>query len=320
MARRWTGSERLMALLGVAVLVVLAAHHYAVQRRVPPAGSGPAGPAVPAEPFERVWSDGEVVLLGLGDSITRGFGASPGRSYFHLLVRNDDAAHPGMKGRDLSKVLPNLRHDNMSVSYSTSVDHVVRQVPRIPLFGQGVRGIVVITSGGNDLIHPYGRKPPQDGEMYGCTLDQATLWQATFRKRLRGIVDGVSRRFPGGCEIFLANIYDPTDGVGDIERANQPLPPWPDGLESLTLWNRTIAEVCDAYDNVHLVDIHSLFLGHGIHCRDSGNPHYRKDDPHYWFFENLEDPNDRGYDAIRRAFLLEMIEVFASPTRLGARP
>ena len=28
----------------------------------------------------------------------------------------------------------------------------------------------------------------------------------------------------------------------------------------------------------------------------------------YWYFMNIEDPSERGYDAIRRLFLLEMIE------------
>ncbi len=31
-------------------------------------------------------------------------------------------------------------------------------------------------------------------------------------------------------------------------------------------------------------------------------------DPYYWFYDNVEDPNDRGYDAIRRAFLNTIIE------------
>ena len=317
MGRRWTRTERWMLVLVVAALAVLAAVHYARSRRMPPMGSGRAGPPVPAEPFQRAWHDGAIVLLGLGDSVTRGFGASPERSYFDLLVRNDDEAIPDVRGRDLSAVFPKLRAENRAVNYSTSVEHVARHVPRLPRFEEGVRGVVVITSGGNDLLHPYGRKPPEDGAAYGCSLEQARLWQTTFRKRLRGIIDGVAERFPGGCQIFLANIYDPTDGVGDIENASLPLPRWPQGLEVLALWNQTIAEVCDAYDHVHLVDIHAPFLGHGIHCRDKGNPHYRADDAHYWYFENLEDPNDRGYDAIRRAFLLKMIEVLGTVDRDG---
>ena len=50
---------------------------------------------------------------------------------------------------------------------------------------------------------------------------------------------------------------------------------------------------------------------YSFRCRDRRNPNYRPDDPHYWYFKNLEDPNDRGYDAIRRVFLLKMIEVLA---------
>lgn len=40
--------------------------------------------------------------------------------------------------------------------------------------------------------------------------------------------------------------------------------------------------------------------------------HYRAEDPHYWYFGNLEDPNDRGYDALRRLFLIEIAGVFES--------
>ena len=81
-------------------------------------------------------------------------------------------------------------------------------------------------------------------------------------------------------------------------------------MKVLRIWNAAIAQVCAEYPNVHMVDLHTPFLGHGIHCTDRRNPNYRPDDPHYWYFENLEDPNDRGFDAVRRAFMLEMIKVF----------
>ena len=57
-------------------------------------------------------------------------------------------------------------------------------------------------------------------------------------------------------------------------------------------------------------------LGHGIHCRDTSNPHYDASDPTYWYYWNLEDPNERGYDAIRRAFLAELGAVL--PARFAA--
>ena len=36
---------------------------------------------------------------------------------------------------------------------------------------------------------------------------------------------------------------------------------------------------------------------------------YRAEDPHYWYAPNIEDPHNRGYDAIRRLFLLELIKL-----------
>ncbi|MHC4927962.1 MAG: hypothetical protein ACYTER_11700, partial [Planctomycetota bacterium] len=56
--------------------------------RVRPIGTGPAGPVVAAEPFEKAWMDGPVVFLGVGDSITRGYGAPGGLTYFDLLEQN----------------------------------------------------------------------------------------------------------------------------------------------------------------------------------------------------------------------------------------
>jgi len=298
--------------IGVVLLVLCAlCWHFFGRTSQPTAGSGPAGPPVPLEPFTQVWSTDQTVLLGLGDSVTEGFGASSRRhSYFGLLIENDDAHCPDMKGRDLKHVFPNLESANHAVSYTVSQYHLDNQLPHIEVFPAEVKGIVVITSGGNDLIHDYGRTPPRDGAMYGCTYDQALEWKTAFRNRLEAIVEGVARKFPGGCDVFMANIYDPTDGVGDIENANLPLPPWPDGSRVLGLFNQVIADACDSHDNVHLVDIHSHFLGHGIHCRDKSNRYYRKEDPHYWYFDNLEDPNDRGYDAIRRLFLIEMTKVY----------
>lgn len=274
-----------------------------------PVGEGPAGPPVLKSAFAHVWSKEDTVLIGLGDSITNGYGSSKGHSYFELLIKNDIKVYPGMEGCDLKIVFPNLVHINLAQDCTTSDQHLKWQVPAIELYSENIKGIVCITTGGNDIIHNYGRSAPKEGAMYGCSLQQALKWRKGFRKRLNEILDRVNEKFSGGCEIFLANIYDPTDGVGDIEHANILLPAWPDGLEVLKLWNETIAEVCRSFENVHLVDIHSAFLGHGIHCRDKDNKHYRKEDPYYWYYLNLEDPNDRGYDAIRRVFLNEMVRV-----------
>ena len=142
--------------------------------------------------------------------------------------------------------------------------------------------------------------------MYGASWDEAKPWITNFEARLEQMIEQISARFPGGCHIFLANIYDPTDGQGDIQRAG--LPPWKDGLKILTAYNDVIRRCSEQHPYVHLVDIHGAFLGHGIHCTQFWSDHYDSMDPHYWYYMNLEDPNERGYDAIRRLFLLKIAD------------
>ncbi|HTI52245.1 MAG TPA: SGNH/GDSL hydrolase family protein [Planctomycetaceae bacterium] len=272
-----------------------------------PIGSGPAGPKVPAEPFREIWSERPVLLVGIGDSITAGFGATSKHGYFDRLVANPDDEFPDMQGRCLSRVLPNLKVRNLALSGSNSIECLEILVPRLEPQDPETFGIIVMTVGGNDLIHDYGRTPPRDGAMYGATFFEAFPMVANIHARLTKIVDRIEEKFPGGCQFFITNVYDPTDKMGDVFNAG--LPPWPDGLDVLEAHNENITTLVHRRPNLHLIDMHRAFLGHGIHCRQFWRPYYDADDPHYWYWENLEDPNDRGYDALRRLFLLEMIRV-----------
>lgn len=269
-----------------------------------PVGSGPAGPIVAKDAFSKPWTQRDVLLVGIGDSVTAGFGARKGYSYFDRLVTNSTDEAAEMKGISLSAVLPNLRVTNLSVSGSTSAEHAERQIPLLSQQASNTLGIVVITTGGNDLIHNYGRTPPRDQAMYGASLEQAQPWLLGYSNRLESMIQQIESRFPGGVEIYLANIFDPTDEKGDIQRAG--LPAWKDGLSLLASYNQIISDAVARHRNAHLVDIHSAFLGHGIHCAQFWSTHYDRHDPHYWYYSNLEDPNERGYDAMRRLFLIEM--------------
>ena len=302
--KRWRFA--VLALVGIGVLA--GAYFYkAFWLSKPPVGSGPAGPTVANEPFAEAWTDRNVLLLGLGDSVTAGFGVPAAYSYFSRLVANPDDEFPEMRGICLSAVLPNLTSRNMSVSCSTSIDHLRHLTDSLEEQPADVFGLVVMTSGGNDLIHDYGRSPPREGAMYGATFQQAQPWIAAFENRLGQMIDLIESRFPGGCKIFLADIYDPTDGVGDAQNAG--LARWPDGVPIHRAYNDVIGRVAADRESVVLVPMYDAFLGHGIHCTHSWRQFYRPDDPHYWYAWNLEDPNTRGYDAIRRLFLIEMARV-----------
>jgi lysophospholipase L1-like esterase len=293
---------RLLILLAIgAVLISLGAAYYEFFW-ARPMGEGPAGPPVDPAPFAEVWTERPVEFVGIGDSITAGLGAStPALRAFSRILQNPEDDFPEMQGISLSAVLPNLSFENIAVSGSTSLQHVAMIDNRLHTRDADTFGLIMLTTGGNDIIHTYGRQPPQEGGMYGATLEEARPWIANFEPRLTGILESITARFPGGCEIYLADIYDPTDGVGDAPSVY--LPHWPDGLAIHAEYNRIIREVANRFDHVFVVPLYDTFLGHGSHCRQFWRETYVADDPHYWFYDNVEDPNDRGYDAIRRLYL-----------------
>ena len=302
--------QRLRWLLLGGAISIVGAIAYLVFFQWRPVGEGPAGPPVSATPFQRVWTTRHVVLFGVGDSVTAGLGAkSADHSYFNRLAQNPVDEFTEMRGLCLAKVLPDFTTLNVAVSGSTSLQHLEALTHRIESQDKQSLGIIVMTTGGNDLIHNYGRSAPKEGAMYGASLQQAKPWIDSFRDRLNAMLDILNERFPGGCHVFLADIYDPTDGVGDAPSVF--LPDWPDGLAIHAEYNKIIHTCADERDNVHLVPLHATFLGHGSHCRQFWRNTYRADDPHYWYYDNIEDPNDRGYDAIRRIFLNEIARIMS---------
>jgi len=288
---------------GVLFAGTLAYLHFVYSR---PIGSGPAGPTVASDAFTTHWTTHKVLLLGIGDSVTAGFGVPAAYSYFNRLVKNPPDEFEDIRGLCLATVLPNLRTENMAISGSTSIAHLDIIRERLKRQDADTFGLIVMTSGGNDLIHNYGRTPPREGAVYGATLEQARPWIDNFEKRLDAMFDLLQDRFPGGCMIFIADIYDPTDGVGDAPMAG--LPSWPEGVAIHQVYNDTIHRCAGQRRWVHVVPMYNEFLGHGIHCTQLWQPHYRSDDPHYWYAWNLEDPNVRGFDAIRRLFLTAIAE------------
>ena len=300
-------SRCIMVVLLAGLVLIATAAAYLFFSFALSAGSGPAGPAVDRHSFSAAWTQRHVLLVGLGDSVTAGFGARKGYSYFDRLARNPVDEFPEMNGVCLASVFPNFQCTNLSVSGSTSSEVPQRQLNLLPTNTPDVFGLVVMTTGGNDIIHNYGRTPPREEAMYGATLDEAKPWVENYSRRLESTLAQIESRFPGGCEIFLANIFDPTDGVGDAQHAG--LPAWKDSLSILDAYNTVLRRAAEIHPGVHLVDMHQALLGHGIHCTQFWRAHFDWHDPHYWFFYNLEDPNERGYDVIRRLFLLEIAKV-----------
>jgi lysophospholipase L1-like esterase len=163
-----------------------------------PVGAGPAGPSVPSEPFQQVWSERHILLLGWGDSITAGFGMKTGYGYVERMLDNPPDELDDMKGICLRKVLPNITVQNISISGTTSLEHRQWIDSRLETQPDDIFGLVVMTTGGNDLIHFYGQRPPKEGAMYGATLELAKPWIENFRTRLDEMIVLITEKFPGG--------------------------------------------------------------------------------------------------------------------------
>jgi lysophospholipase L1-like esterase len=298
--------RRLAVILVIGVILLAGVAAYIEYNFNLPMGRGPAGPAVPAEPFAEPWSQRKVLLLGVGDSVTAGFGVRRGHSYFDRLAANPDDEFEDMRGRSLGTVLPNLTTRNVAVSGSDSLQHVAWLPEKLEKQSDDVFGLVVMTSGGNDLIHWYGKSPPREGAMYGASLADARPWIDAYEQRLETMFTLLAERFPGGCRIFIADIYDPSDSCGHPESVG--LPKWPDVLAIHAAYNAALRRAASRHECVRVVPMHAAFLGRGVHCRKFWGTHYRSGDAHYWYGGNLEDPNERGYDAVRRLFLLEILK------------
>ncbi|MGY8767177.1 MAG: SGNH/GDSL hydrolase family protein [Pirellulales bacterium] len=299
--------KRTASIAAIGLVMIVCAVFYLYYFVARPIGSGPAGPTVAAADFSQIWTERSVRVIGIGDSVTAGFGAdSTDHSYFNRMILNPGDEFSEMQNISLSSVLPNLISENISVSGSTSLDHIVTINEKLKPSNEEVFGLVVMTTGGNDIIHSYGRRPAEEGAMYGATVTEAEPWISGFRVRLNIMLDQITANFPGGCEIYLCDIYDPTDAVGDAPSLL--LPDWPDGLAVHTKYNQVIRECAAKHPNVFLVPLHQTFLGHGSHCRQFWKQTYVFEDPTHWYYSNVEDPNDRGYDAIRRIFLNSIVK------------
>lgn len=243
-------------------------------------------------------------FLVLGDSISMGAGASrPQRGFTQLLVRNDATLWPTYAGKDLQTLWGGrVEQLNLAVSGSTTRDtlfalrsYIARHAG--PITDDAVT--VTLTTGGNDLKNAIwagvvgGRGTPMDA--VATTLSTTLLDLEAIVKLLQD-----EQNFPGGVRVFLATVYDPSDGQGQVQTGHSVL--HVEGLSNaLRQWAEGYASFANKH-NVNLVDAHAAFLGHGFratpHRKPPGSERLLHDS---WFADPIH-PNDRGHHALRELF------------------
>ncbi len=143
---------------------------------------------------------------------------------------------------------------------------------------------IVITIAGNDLR-----------EAAAVAIGGADLEvRQGVRRNVADAIDDLVRpgRFGSGTEarVYLATIYDSSDGRGGFVERNCPIAIGAVPTDPIfERWNADLADLARAR-GAKIVDIHGAFRGHGIASNES------------WYVRDCIHPNDAGHIAIARAF------------------
>ena len=232
-------------------------------------------------------------VIFLGDSITAGAGAGNDEEDYVSLLVNNTSTWPDWDGIDLATRYPGI--DVVDVSKSgawtgTVLNHQFGRLEEqitLPFEGEV---LVVMTVGGNDLqsvlMNPSGVE-----ERLESTIDN-------WRKIAEYFLD--EQRFPDGSTVLMANVYEPTDAVGQVDGCFYGLDIsflLPSLLDANTQLRGLAEEM-----GFSVLDMRGTFLGHGFHYSDSTTPHYNEDDPSLWLANSCIHPNLRGHHEIRAMF------------------
>ncbi|AGT31971.1 GDSL family lipase [Geobacillus genomosp. 3] len=228
------GRNTVALLIAVAVLsgvFWLGGLALAVQDQLFPAAKPPAEQKRPAvDETER--GDGEIDIVALGDSLTRGTGDESGKGYVGYMV-DELRRQTDEPIRVTNLAIRGLRSDGLLRQLGQK--EVKRQV--------AMADLIVMTIGGNDLF--------RGGE--ALDLDQKEL-EAAKRQYVAnlGRIFATLRRLNSEAVILAIGLYNPFSDLGDAKRTSA----------VVRDWNFASAEVAARYPNVVAVPTFDLFALH----------------------------------------------------------
>jgi lysophospholipase L1-like esterase len=170
----------------------------------------------------------------------------PGLGAPSLLARNDDQVWPEFKGQDLATRCRDLAFRNLAADGATTADVIARQLGAVKTVADEPATLVTLTAGGNDLLGLVGA--PEGEGAAGVVRVLAALG---------AILSGIRAALPRAI-LIVGNVYDPTDGTGDLDGARLRA----QEMRWLAEFNDGVARLCDAH-GARLADIHGRFQGHG---------------------------------------------------------
>lgn len=168
------------------------------------------------------------------------------------------------------------------------------------------RTLVVITMGGNDLAAVA--KDGANGKPLGEVMADAEGFIQLMREAVQWFVDDPDK-FPNGVFVVFANVYEFTDGTGDLMSCPAAGlggfdKPWADveALKQLVLWiNEQYMDIAVA-TQTDMIFLLENFCGHGFKAGDASAPCYRGPGNKALFDLTCIHPNPAGHDLVTELF------------------
>jgi lysophospholipase L1-like esterase len=199
-----------------------------------------------------------------------------------LLARNDDYVWPEFAGRDLVTISPGIDCRFVARDGATTESVLDSQVDALRGIDPGGEALVTLTAGGNDLL-----------ALIGATDRAGQVGVRVVLDNLDAILGVVRDRLPRAM-VLVANVYDPTDGTGDLEGTRLR----PQEMRWLGDCNAGVERLC-RQRGARLIDLHRHFAGHGRSA-----PAAKR-----WYWTgSLIEPGMMGASEIRRLWLAAVEE------------
>ncbi|MBW2457969.1 MAG: hypothetical protein JRI68_25915, partial [Deltaproteobacteria bacterium] len=257
-------------------------------------------------------------VVFLGDSVTVGTPPTPAAHSFRAQLADQLATHfsippagPLWKMVDLFNGKALFKESGAFASCAKwgarTDDLTPTQLPDcFPQSSLDKRTLVIITMGGNDISNLT------QNAIEGAT--EPELWQqaADFVQLQRDAVEWLLEpgRFPNGVFVVFGNMFEFTDGTGEVEACDvsalagfdQPVPS-PEQLAAMVIWANEQFVKLAVDTGTDVIFMLEDFCGHGFNADNPAAPCYRGPGVETWFDLTCIHPNPTGHDHITDMFM-----------------
>lgn len=174
-----------------------------------------------------------------------------------------------------------------------------------PVPTRALRNLVILTVGGNDLnnLTQAAIDGAEPDELWAQTREYVQL----VREAVAWLKDPV--RFPAGNDVIFANVYEFTDGTGDVSSCDTAVIAGFDGdamvgdaLREVVVWANLQYMDIAVSTGSDMVFLLETFCGHGYRRDDPMSPCYRGPGQELYFDLTCIHPNPRGHGIISDLF------------------